>query len=525
MRPYNIFLREIQVTTGSYRLIILFTLYVSVQFVFSASDKNVYSSRLSDPTKKSQILPSGWDQFCTPRRKRPHQFDIECFVSAQHSGKWKFEELKNHLAKQNVKFTFSVKCQDSATISLYWPMKAVNLRGLTVENCRLEDYFSGYGKENSVPDQLEYYVFRSNVVVVDVKKLMSLVNNPIDEDYDCGNEDTIQHYINRNTTYEVLDVEQPTTFVKPLETIQTSVYKISDSKKDVKLNFSALKLSTQEKNQISEAFKALNRKLSSAEHKCIFRNLKYIEGRSTAPIASTKNSYFPELSVYNVSHSDLQSIPDSFTKWYYYLRNLQVIDASYNKIKKFRFDSLADVWDVPLLKVNLSYNNITEIKAKQVEELVQTKKLYVDFSNNPINCSCTDTTKQLIALIKDDKKWSHPTYQRYKYVRHMRCYYPEGLRGKALLDIVNKDLDCEYIIVEKMMVESIACLGAIVLILIVLLILIVVLICCRRSRHRTVWNIESGEKGASKFDEPTEVYKIVIPDVLKNANVKCPPTP
>jgi hypothetical protein len=447
-------------------------------------------------------------------------------MNKQYSGLWKFDLIKRHLAKQSAKYTFGIKCEDGAAISLYWPMKALNLRGISVENCRLDDYFSGYGKENNIPDELEYYIFRNNVIVIDIRKVVSIVKNPIDQDYDCGNEDSIQYYVNRNTTYNVLDIRGITSkhLANSREAIQNPAYKLDARADDVKLNFFPLKLNSVDRTPIAEVLKEFHAKISSVEYKCIFRSLKYKEDRPMDSMLtpSVKNSHFPALSVYNISHLNLCSIPDSFTKWYYHFQHLQILDASYNGIKKFRFDGLPDVWDVPVLNVNLSYNNITEIKAKQIEELVQIKKLYVDLSHNPINCSCSDITKQLITLVKDENKWTQSTYQRYKYVRDMQCYYPESLRGKRLIDINNKDLNCEYIVVKKMMVEGIACLGTVVLILTSVLVLIVVVVCCRRSRHRFVWDVNSKEKGLAKLADRTDIYTIVVPED-KQANIKLPP--
>lgn len=68
-----------------------------------------------------------------------------------------------------------------------------------------------------------------------------------------------------------------------------------------------------------------------------------------------------------------------FLKWFYYFQNFQLIDVFYNNIKKFRFDLDVDVWDVLVLIVNLFYNNIIDIKVKQIVKLVEIKKFFVDF--------------------------------------------------------------------------------------------------------------------------------------------------
>lgn len=513
---------EILVGISSYRIMIAIILCFSLQFMIVSSAKQLQSLRPKRQRADQQLLPPGWDKFCVPRRKRQLQVDVLCFVNRQFSGLWKFDELKHHLAKQNIKYTFTVKCEDAATISLYWPIKATNLRGISVENCRLNDYFSGLVKQSNISDELEYYVFRNNIIVVDVKNIILLAKNPIDQDYDCGNEDTMRYYVNRNTTYEFVDSAN---YDKLIQSYNMRGSKGPETQNDdVELIFSGLKLPPAGKKQIIQASKDFHEKISSAEHKCMFTSLTYKEDSPSDNGFSpnVQNSNFPVLSIYNMSHSNLQTIPESLSKWYYHLQNLQLLDISYNNIKKFRFDSHVDVWNVPALTVNLSYNNITDIKAKQIVKLAGTKKLFVDFRNNPLNCSCTDSTKQLIALVKDKSKWSQPSYQRYSYIREMRCQYPKNLRGKQLLDLTNKDLDCEYLVMEKMMVEGIACLGTVVVILVAILLFVAILVYCRRSRQRFVWNVDSG-KSPARFSDPTEVYTVVIPsDKQQIPTIKIP---
>lgn len=509
MKSENICPNEKRWTISSYRLFILFTLCFSVHSVSSSSDKGPHSLRPKRSSESRHLLPPGWGRFCALRRKRDFQVEIDCLVNKQFSGQWKFNDLIFFLTQQDTKYTFNVRCEDSAAISLYWPMKARNLRGISVENCRIDDYFAGFNQKNNMPDELEYYVFRNNVIMVDVQTLMTVADNAMDQDYDCGNEESVQYFVNRNTTYELLDTSDYNKVIQSYETLQNRKNVMPKAQEDIPLFFSALKMSRSGKKQITQT----RAKVSSAEHKCLFTSLSYKEDSPSdnGLLPNDKNSYFPALTIYNVSHSNLRTMPDSMTKWFYHQKNLQLLDASYNNIKKFRFDAHVDVWNVPVLTVNLSHNNITEIKASQIEELVRTKKLFVDFRNNPLNCSCTDTTKQLISLVKDESKWSEPSYQRYKYVRDMQCQFPERLRGRRLLDVANVDLDCEYVVVKKMMVEGIACLGAVVFVVIALLLLVAVLFCCRRSRNKYVWNVNSTEKPSPRFSDPAEAYTVVIP--------------
>lgn len=75
---------------------------------------------------------------------------------------------------------FMVKCEDVVIIFLYWLMKVINFWGISVENCRFDDYFFGLEKQSDIFDELEYYVFRNNIIVVDVKNFILIIKNLID---------------------------------------------------------------------------------------------------------------------------------------------------------------------------------------------------------------------------------------------------------------------------------------------------------------------------------------------------------
>ena len=76
------------------------------------------------------------------------------------------------------------------------------------------------------------------------------------------------------------------------------------------------------------------------------------------------------------------------------------MDLSHNYFSELEFDASADVWDcMPVLK--MSDNNASELKVPKLEELINMKKLFIDFSHKLINWTCTEETKELITVVND----------------------------------------------------------------------------------------------------------------------------
>lgn len=87
-------------------------------------------------------------------------------------------------------------------------------------------------------------------------------------------------------------------------------------KNNIKLIFSKLKLPHIKKKQLKQTSKNFHTKITSTKHKYIFTNLFYKKNNPSNNKFSPniKNSNFPILSIYNISHSNLQTIPKSFSK-------------------------------------------------------------------------------------------------------------------------------------------------------------------------------------------------------------------
>ncbi|XP_056009409.1 toll-like receptor 6 [Ostrea edulis] len=153
------------------------------------------------------------------------------------------------------------------------------------------------------------------------------------------------------------------------------------------------------------------------------------------------------------------------------------MDLSYNFFTELEFYTAHDVWDVPMLTMNISHNNISEFKVDKLEELVEMKKLFIDFSHNPLNCSCTEEARQLITYVNDPSKWLLPKYRRYIFMKDLECMYPKSIRGKRLADLKVEDLNCKLERLEKIAVEAVVFLN---LLSVVVIIVIIILLKFRR---------------------------------------------
>ena len=97
-----------------------------------------------------------------------------------------------------------------------------------------------------------------------------------------------------------------------------------------------------------------------------------------------------------------------------------------------------------MLKMNLSYNKDSQLNVFEIEKLINMNKLFIDFSHNPLNCSCTEDTIQLIMFVNNQSKWRQPKYRKYSFMMDLECSYPKYLKGKRLADLKAEDVKCNF---------------------------------------------------------------------------------
>lgn len=439
---------------------------VSSQIETPIQSSDVDNTQLVNVTQKnsSAYLPNGWDEFCKLKNDSTDKIKFYlCDIKVQFSGKWNFLQLKDHIANKSVKYKFDIRCDYPANISVQWPLKAKNLLRIKAENCELEHYLRGYSNMNTsyIPDELEYIHFENSIIIIDIFDMLKIAGNisELDKDFNCGHEETVEYYIFKNNSYG---------FGNSVEKFLTTQY-----------NNNVSSMNADIVNKGSEMLP----KARLIRHKCIYRKLLYVDlsvNQQTSKFhteLATENSMFPELRIFNLSNTMLPNLAEAHRKWYRYFPKLEVMDLSYNLFTELEFDPSGDAWEVPRLTMNMSHNNVTELKVAKLEELVNMEKLFIDFSNNPLNCTCTEETRQLITFINDQSKWSQPKYQRYNFMKDMECKYPKEIQGKRLADLTTKDLNCKLELLEKIAVEAVVFLS---LLSVVLIIVIIVLLKFRR---------------------------------------------
>ena len=107
------------------------------------------------------------------------------------------------------------------------------------------------------------------------------------------------------------------------------------------------------------------------------------------------------------------------------------MDLSWNRITELQFDDTVKAYegDIPLMKLDLSYNKISRITVVHIMRLVNVPNLFVNLTGNRINCSCDGENKALLRLVRDRGFWDQGNNSRYEYVKQLQCGEPERLRG------------------------------------------------------------------------------------------------
>ena len=182
------------------------------------------------------------------------------------------------------------------------------------------------------------------MVIIDIIDMLNIAGNisNLDKDYDCGHEETFKYYAFKNISYEFYN--------------------------------NASLMSAEIINKVSKMLS----KARLIKHKCINKNLEYAnlsvkrqESKFHLGLVTT-SSVFPSLRVFNLSDNLMSNLAEAFRKWYWHYPKLEIIDLSHKYFTELEFDPSADAWDgVPVQKMNMSYNNVSELKgADKYEEIV-----------------------------------------------------------------------------------------------------------------------------------------------------------
>ncbi|XP_078323688.1 toll-like receptor 6 [Crassostrea virginica] len=369
-------------------------------------------------------LPPAWEEFCSLQGKDSyHQqpyYHYSCYIDQTSTGKWNFSQLRTYISTSNASYSFNVQCQTGAKISLPYQNKASNIIKLTVYNCVTVDYFLDFKNHeiDSMPDAMEELRLinvQKQIRVSDFKVNLNLKTDTLPGNLICGDEETLKIVIKRNCSF-IIDFDAP-----------------------IDLNLFG----------IIATGNILDSRRSS--HKCVFKQLQTleisVETKSRYYVNDlTEQRLYPELKILNVSYSDIYYIPEQFKNWWIYFETLEYIDMSHNRIQDILFPvNLEGIWGkpIPSLTYDITHNEISKVSVRMFERLVSNKKIFVNISDNPFNCTCSNEMTEVLKFIRETD-WSSERYQRYQYLRDLRCHIPQRVNGRRLRELTNNDINCEF---------------------------------------------------------------------------------
>ncbi|XP_048775413.2 toll-like receptor 6 [Ostrea edulis] len=436
-----------------------------MKFVFSAAALTDFSGQTVKELHKAEMtvkksnqsvtftehttppLPPGWEDFCTEKNLNTNVLAFKCNIDTSNSGRWNFEVLRDFIMYRRMKYKFDVECLNGANISLIWPAKAKNLKGMQVYNCIIEDFYNDCMHQvvTSFPDEMEFMNLTNVVIMTDIFEVLHLSRTiaNVTQDCHCGNDESVITRIQSNVTYNFGDS-------------LSRYYSLVGQDEDNYNN---------SKDPVPRDGQKMHNDMLKIEHICNYQKMQ-IYDYSINPHPSkfyinikTERSWYPVLKMLNFSYTDISSISDLFDKLDEYFPKLESLDLSHCNIQtvEIRDDNRVSLRNGTVLKVNITHNNITELQVDSLERLIHKQNLFINFSHNPLNCSCTEDMKELIIFVKDSRKWSRPEYLPYNFIREMKCAYPKHLNRTRLIDLQESHLMCEsdLALTKTVLVEAI----------------------------------------------------------------------
>lgn len=169
-----------------------------------------YNTTLSGNLLKN--LPDSWEDFCflEGSKSKNNTLHYNCYIDDASSGKWNFEELRKYMSLINEYYSFKVKCEHGAKISLPQPGKSKNIVKLHVHDCIATDYYADYKNPelDTFPDVMEEYVLINVQIEIGhkaIKEHASLNLSSLPKNLVCGDEETLKILIKRNYTFTFVD--------------------------------------------------------------------------------------------------------------------------------------------------------------------------------------------------------------------------------------------------------------------------------------------------------------------------------
>ncbi|XP_060075359.1 toll-like receptor Tollo [Ylistrum balloti] len=440
---------------------------VITETTISSSNKTEYlMTTAPSMISKDILLPVGWEGMCALENINGTNAYFNCVIGTENSGMWRLDTLRDWIVTSSFQYHFHLHCSDWSNVSIPWPVKALHLISLEVRECLITDFLSESSFKDpsttGIVDQLTDLKFVDSQILINIFKLINYMNNiaSMSKDFICGHEDTIVDVALRNITY-TFDETNMMDFLASFDEEEESALNVSTPAPE---NFGS-KIIDAGKTFLDE-----NRKI---QHKCDYSKLKYIDQSISATKSRyhidvlTENSFFKEVRIYNMSRTRMSLLNSRFKTWWMDFPKLEYLDLSYNLIDTFDVDPSATAWDLPLLHVNVSHNNITRINTNFISKLAKLSSVMIlNLEGNPFHCDCSPDMESVVDLVQNNDVWNNKLYSPYAYIRNLKCATPKSAKGKTFLSLTRTDLSCEITSYAPIIILSVVVVFLVVLIIV-----------------------------------------------------------
>lgn len=159
-------------------------------------------------------------------------------------------------------------------------------------------------------------------------------------------------------------------------------------------------------------------------------NVNFITMKNNSLALSNSSPFqgLKHLHTLDLSYNRIESIIEDFT-----LENLKILNLNHNNVSSFFFDDLQSFFNRDGLSIDLSYNQIENIKfIEQPQEPMA--EFNVDVTGNPLECDCG---------IWEFSKYLQNPNRKIKFItNHLECSSPPQLTGTLLEKVNRNDLVC-----------------------------------------------------------------------------------
>lgn len=306
------------------------------------------------PVPLPSILPQ-----CSETKVSANEVFLKCSVLPGKNLDYRNIREYTAATQEGTKFNVTITCL-GGHIYLPWPFFAKNVVSLEVSGCESKGFLADRFESNAVPTELKYISLKHLRILITIKDLYDSVLSlyMLTEQFECG------------PVEAEVQIFQNIEYVFPEQTG-----------------------SPEEKIMLEQIFSSDSlQQLVNHKSVCTYPHLKYLELSSSRTISAIhfkleESNHYPTLETYSMKNNSLKKIPAELKNLHFaFMPVLTFLDLSHNGIKDLDF--LISGQRSNLLYVNMSRNDIKDINKMLVKQIGDSKKIFFDIRENPLNCSC-----------------------------------------------------------------------------------------------------------------------------------------